>query len=239
MADYQRVVEFLRDLRQSGGGAAGLQVTDQVVRAAETFAQACVEANERLRQCSAFLQQGLRTEAIHLAEQTPNLLDMVAALDLPDPETWAEFCQNNGLAVPPALQMERATQLNEAYAHGAGMEELLAKHRRLALARGAVRDRLAVLRQIAAAEGGNGVWEKDVRLFEKARLKELPAAFHAAMKGRDEGTIRDLMEEVHGAPWVEAVPADLAAAVSEADARFRRADLCAGRAAISRNDAAE
>jgi hypothetical protein len=225
MADYQRVVEFLRDLRGSGGGLPQ-QVTDQVVRAAEEFAALCVSANERLRQCSTFLQQGLRSEAIHLAEQPPNLLDLVAALDLPDPEAWAEYCQNNGLAVPPALQMDRATQLNEAYSHGAGMEELLAKHRRLALARGAVRDRLAVLRQIAAADGANGaggLWEKDVRLFERARLKELPAAFHGAMKAKDEGRIRELMEEVHGAPWLEAVPGDLAAAVAEADARFRRA----------------
>lgn len=222
MADYQRVVEFLRDLRGSGGGLPQ-QVTDQVVRAAEEFAALCVSANERLRQCSTFLQQGLRSEAIHLAEQPPNLLDLVAALDLPDPETWAEYCQNNGLAVPPALQMDRATQLNEAYSHGAGVEELLAKHRRLALARGAVRDRLAVLRQIAAADGANGSWEKDVRLFERARLKELPTAFHQAMKAKDEGRIRDLMEEVHGAPWLEPVPGDLAGAVAEADARFRRA----------------
>ena len=110
MADYQRVVEFLRDLRGSGGGLPQ-QVTDQVVRAAEEFAALCVSANERLRQCSTFLQQGLRSEAIHLAEQPPNLLDLVAALDLPDPEAWAEYCQNNGLAVPPALQMDRATSM--------------------------------------------------------------------------------------------------------------------------------
>jgi hypothetical protein len=226
MADYQRVVEYLRDVRQNQNGLPQ-QVTDELTRAAEEYAALCTTANDRLRQCSTFLQQGLRSEAIHLAEQPPNLLDLVAALDLPDPDAWTEYCQNNGLAVPPALQMDRATQLNEAYAQGAGLDDLLATHRRLALSRAPVRDRLAVVRQIAAADtssnGAGGGWEKDVRLFEKARLKELPTAFHQAMREKDEARIHELMTEVHGSPWLEPVPADLAQAVSDADARFRRA----------------
>ncbi len=226
MADYQRVVEYLRDVRQNQNGLPQ-QVTDELTRAAEEYAALCTTANDRLRQCSTFLQQGLRSEAIHLAEQPPNLLDLVAALDLPDPDAWTEYCQNNGLAVPPALQMDRATQLNEAYAQGAGLDDLLVTHRRLALSRAPVRERLAVLRQITAADtGGNGAsggWEKDVRLFEKARLKELPTAFHQAMREKDEARIHELMTEVHGSPWLELVPTDLAQAVSDADARFRRA----------------
>src|SRR3954466_97661 len=112
MADYQRVVELLRDIR-----SGPLQtVTDEIQQAAAEYARLCVEANERLRRCSTYLQQGLRTEAIHVAEESPNLLDLVASLDLPEPQMWAEFCANNGLAVPPPLQIDRAGQLNDAYA---------------------------------------------------------------------------------------------------------------------------
>ena len=169
MADYQRVVESLRDIRQ--GPLQG--VTDEITQLASEYAALCAQANERLRQCSSFLQQGLRSEAIHLADEPPNLLDLVAALDLPDQQAWAEFCQNNGLAVPPPLQLERASQLNDAYGQDQPLEHLLAQHRLLALARAPVRERLETLRRIAQIDAASATWEKDIRTFEKARLREL------------------------------------------------------------------
>ncbi len=93
---------------------------------------------------------GPRSEAIHLAEEPPNLLDLVAALDLPDAEVWSDFCQTTGLPVPPALQMDRAAQLNDAYAAEQPLEHLLNRHRLLALSRGPVSERLEVIRQLAA-----------------------------------------------------------------------------------------
>src|ERR1035437_5956337 len=144
-SDYQRVVEYLRDLRQGALPA----VTDEIATMAADYTAMCTSANERLRKCSSFLQQGLRTEAIHLADESPNLLDLVAALDLPDPQTWADYCQNNGLAVPSALQLDRATQLNEAYAQDQPLEHLLSRHRLLALSRAPVGQRLEVMRRIS------------------------------------------------------------------------------------------
>jgi hypothetical protein len=219
MADHQRVIEFLRDVRQGPLQA----VTDEITQLAADYAGLCVQANERLRQCSTFLQQGLRSEAIHLAEAAPNLLDLVAALDLPDQAAWVEFCQNNGLAVPPPLQLDRAAQLNEAYAQDQPLEHLLARHRLLALSRAPVRDRLDVMRKIAQLDAANGNWEKDIRLFERARLQELPAAFYSAVKNKDDRGITGLMEELSQQAWYEAVPADLTAAVGDAYGRVQRA----------------
>ena len=185
---------------------------------------ACEGQTSRLRQCSTFLQQGLRSEAIHLADQPPNLLDLVASLDLPDPNAWMEFCQNNGMVAPPPLQLDRAAQLNEAYAQDQPMEHLLSQHRLLALSRAPVRERLDVLRKIAQADAGNANWEKDIHIFERARLKELPAEFHGAMKTHDSQKIAALQHEIAG-PWHEPVPVDLTAAVSEAFARVQRAGV--------------
>src|SRR5271167_4942960 len=97
MSDYQRVVEFLRDFRTSSIQT----VTDEVRGAAAEYAELCASANERLRQCAVLLQRGLRAEAINLAEASPNLLDLVTALDLPAADRWAEFCQREDLPVPP------------------------------------------------------------------------------------------------------------------------------------------
>src|SRR4051812_31839044 len=111
MSDYKRIVEYLRDIRM----APVTNVTDELRQYATDFAELCRQANDRLRQCSVFLQQGLRSEAIHLADEPPNLLDLVSALDLPDAQAWAELCQQFDMPAPPPLQMDRAAQLNEAY----------------------------------------------------------------------------------------------------------------------------
>jgi hypothetical protein len=219
MADFQRVVEFLRDLRQGS-----LQtVNEEITQAATEYAELCVQANERLRKCSSFLQQGLRTEALHLADESPNLLDLVAAIDLPDPQAWMDFCQNNNLPVPPPLQLDRAAQLNDAYAQDQPLEHLLTQHRLLALSRGPIGERLAILRKIASIDAGSTTWEKDIRVFEKARLKELPAEFYAAVKSRDDSAMRGLVEEIMQQPWFETVPADLSTAVADAFSRMQRA----------------
>ncbi len=221
MADFQRVVEFLRDIRQGP-----LQsVNDEITQLAADYAALCVQANERLRQCSTFLQQGLRSEAIHLADQSPNLLDLVASLDLPDQNAWLEFCLNNGLTAPPPLQLDRAAQLNEAYAQDQPMEHLLSRHRLLALSRAPVRDRLEVLRKITQVDAANANWEKDIRIFERARLKELPAAFLAAVKTNDHEVIAALQQEITAQTWHDPVPPDLAAAVNDAYARVRRSGV--------------
>jgi hypothetical protein len=222
MADHQRVIEFLRDVRQ-GAGSGGLQtVNEEIAHMAGEYAALCVQANDRLRQCSGFLQQGLRTEAIHLAEQPPNLLDLISQLDLPDPQAWAEFCQNNGYPVPPALQLERAAQLNEAYAQDQPLEHLLSRHRLLALSRAPVRQRLDAMRKIAEMDPGNANWEKDIRTFEQARLKELPATFYEAVKNQDHGAIASLMDELNRQAWLEEPPVELAKAVADAYGRVQR-----------------
>jgi hypothetical protein len=226
MADYQQVIEFLRDVRQGASSGGGLQtVTEEIGHMAAEYAALCATANDRLRKCSSFLQQGLRTEAIHLAEETPNLLDLVSQLDLPDPQAWAEFCQNNGFPVPPALQLERAAQLNEAYAQDQPLEHLLARHRLLALSRAPVRERLDVMRKLAAIDVGNTYWEKDIRILEQARLKEFPSVFYNAVKNHDHRAITGLMEELTQEQWFEAPSADLTNAVTEACGRVQRAGV--------------
>jgi len=217
MTDYQRVVEYLRDIRLQPNKA----VSEDLRRYATEYADLCRVANDRLRQCSTFLSQGLRSEAIHLAEESPHLMDLLAALDLPDPEAWAEYCQQADLPIPPPLQMERAAQLNDAYAQDQPLEHLLSQHRLLALRRAPVRQRLDVMRQIAVQDPGSNLWEKSLRAFEKARLRELPAEFLAAVKSKSPEAVAALYAEINQ-NWLEPVPADLVSGVTDAHNRMQR-----------------
>ncbi|QOV87995.1 hypothetical protein [Humisphaera borealis] len=219
MSDHQRTIEFLRDFR-----ASGVQVvSDEVREAAAAYASLCATANDRLRQCAMLLQRGLRAEAVHAAEAPPNLLDLVAALDLPDAEGWVEMCQRNDMPVPPPLQMDRAAQLNDAYGQDQPLQQLYATHRRLALAKGPLADRLDVMRQLAAADPGP-FWEKDIRTFEAARFKELRVGFAVAAKERDVPAFKSLAAEVLQVPWYETVPPDLASMAREIDTRAQQAE---------------
>lgn len=216
MADYQRVVEFLRDFR----GSTVQTVTEEVREAAAEYARLCTSANDRLRQCNVLLQRGLRSEAINLAEASPNLLDLVAALDLPDPEGWSEFCQRSDLEVPPSLQIDRAAALNDAYNQDQPLEQLFSKHRRLALAQAPVLERLQVMREIAGIDP-SPFWEKDIRLFEGARFKELRVNFATAIRDKDTSAVQTLASEVLESPWMEPPPPDLQTAANEVAGRVQ------------------
>lgn len=216
MADFQRVVEYLRDVR-----LPPLAITDELRQYAAQYAELCRAANERLRRCCAFLAQGYRAEARHLAEENPNLLDLVAALDYPESVAWAEFCRSADLPVPESLQMERAAQLNEAYTQDEPLEHLFARLRLLNLARASVVERLSLMRMIAAQDASS-FWDGDIRSFERVRLRELPNDFVAAVKAQDFTRIQEIYAELTQQPWREIPPQDLVQAVGEAFQRMQR-----------------
>ena len=74
----------------------------------------------------ASFSKDLRSEAIHLAESEPNLLDSLAALDFPERADWDELVQIYQLAAAPKLAVDQAQFLNEAYAQEDPLQDLLA-----------------------------------------------------------------------------------------------------------------
>ena len=58
---------------------------------ASRYSEACTEVNQRLGNCQRLLQQGLRSEAIQLADSEPKLLDASTAVDFPERSTWDEL----------------------------------------------------------------------------------------------------------------------------------------------------
>ncbi len=103
MADYHNIVEQIRTALHSGdpghnGRLAGL---------ASAYADACAEAAQRLGRCHRLLQQGLRTEAIQLAESEPKLLDALAVLDFPERPEWDDMVQARDLTPAPASRSSR------------------------------------------------------------------------------------------------------------------------------------
>lgn len=158
-------------------------------------------ANKRLRECDALLAEGHRSEAIQLAEQEPNLLEVVSILDFPELPEWNDFVAELGLTVTPELQIDIATDINSAYSEDEPLERLLRKFRVLSLARAPLRSRIDLLRQIAKRDPGTAYWKDDLRSYEEVRMRQIADESRTAVSGRDVSRIRTLSEELHKKPW--------------------------------------
>lgn len=158
-------------------------------------------ANKRLRECDALLAEGHRSEAIQLAEQEPNLLEVVSILDFPELPEWNDFVAELGLTVTPELQIDIATDINGAYSEDEPLERLLRKFRVLSLARAPLRSRIDLLRQIAKRDPGTSYWKDDLRSYEEVRIRQIADEARAAITKRDFNGIRTISEELHKKSW--------------------------------------
>ena len=217
MADHHQIVDQIRAFVQSSD-----QTRNALLESlASTYAEACVEVNQRMGRCHRLLQQGLRSEAIQLAESEPKLLDSLAALDFPERADWDELVQIYELAAAPKLSVEQAQFLNEAYAQEDPLQDLLRMHRRLALQRAPIKARIAVMRKLAAQDANNPIWTDDLRTFEKARFRQVQSEAAQAVQSRRPGHISQLLAEIEQQTWVEPPPKALVQGLRKADAQFR------------------
>lgn len=205
MADYQQIVDRVRAFV----GGTDQTRSDAMSEAATAFATLCEEANTRLRRCVDYLHRGLRSEALNLADCHPALLDVVAALDIPEIEQWEQLCAAYEFTRPGRMMIELAQELNEAYAQHQPLEHLLKRHRLLALSRAPIRERLETLRELAAADPANPCWSEDQETFEAARLRELRTELAAAVRSRNSQEIDHLAGEVLQQPWRIELPNDI------------------------------
>lgn len=218
LSDPQYVVDqiraFLAETDQT--------LTPQLGELAKAYATICAQVNDRLRQCVAFLRKGLRAEAIHVADAEPALLDVLLIVDIPERGEWDDLCATYDLPRAPALMIDAAQELNEAYAIVRPIEVLLDRHRRLALERAPLAERIPVMRALAKADPESLFWEEDIRTFEQARLKELRAEAETAARARDHATLTKLLAEISAPDWRTTVPKDVAAIVQRAELACRQ-----------------
>jgi len=205
MTEIQQIVDELRFLLSRDV----MERTEELTGLVTAYSEFCHEVNVRLRRCDACLKQGLRSEALHLAEAAPNLVDAVSVLDFPEREYLLEVVAMYSYAPPEPLMLDVASALNEAYALQEPLEKLLDMHRLLALGRSPLSQRLPVLRSLARLDPASPHWEADVRDMERARLAEIEAQARIAMSQGDTATLKALVGEVQPDTWLEKAPTTL------------------------------
>ena len=217
MADPRQTVEGIRAFLRSDVPA----VSSALTALALDYAEMCREANERLRRCADFLQEGLVGEAVHFAAERPPLVELVSELQFQEWGEWDRNCGNLGLVRPAALSMETVKRLGDAARSNEPLRELLARHRQLALARAPLAERLSVLRQLTGADPKSPIWRRDAAEMERVRLTELRNQATSHISSGDNQAIEKLLAEINETGWSAAIPAELRANLERAAAQAR------------------
>ena len=215
VAGEHQYIARIRHFLETGATA----VTDEARDLADQYATRCSEVNETLRQCRKYLDQGMRTEAIHLAETPPPALEVAAALDFPEAATWRTFCAQRDLATPEPLDGETVSRLNQAYVEEESLAAVLSEYRAVAR-RGSLAQKISMLRRIARLDPDNANWLKDLEQFERARHRELSQEAPLVIRGAVIAPVQALVAELESPEWI--VPPDRALLEN---ARRRVADL--------------
>ena len=129
--------------------------------------------------------------------------------------------------MPPAILIEAAAALNEAYAAEQPLQSLLAHHRLMGLARAAKAKSPADDARIAELDTGSSFWDDDIRTLERSRLEEIRSEARTAIESGNAATVAVLSNERVAATWRITVPDELKQSLQEASARLAAAKAIA------------
>src|SRR5262249_53322181 len=126
---------------------------------------------------------------------------------------WIEMMQFLELQYPEPVLFEVAEMIDEAYSEQAPLEKLLRSHRKLALQRAPLSQRLAILRKIAEDDPNSHFLPTEVRAYEASRLAQTIQETRSGRLPRSVEAAQNLLAEVQGNTWLVAIPAKLVSAI--------------------------
>jgi hypothetical protein len=210
--EIQQVLAFVEDPAE-----------DELIDLASRHEELVEVAVQRLREVEKLLNKGLRAEAIELAEQSPNLNDIVTALDFPEAEIWNDCLVQFSIQPVRELPVDIAAELNDAYSVSAPLERLLQRYRTQSLGRDPLPLRIDTLRQLVVEDIANTQWSVDLEKFEAHRIGELKKELQAAVKNKNLAIVATLDTELSSPQWTVKVPVALKKNAREAHTRLRQA----------------
>jgi hypothetical protein len=172
-----RSIDVIRDaIQQLHAAMDGFRTDAEPLAAAvQDYAAAVAEVNSRLRAAHALLRQGRRADAVHACDIEPNILECVSELDYSDQslDAWLPTLEELGIPRPQRIQSDLASELSSAYDVGHQLASLMRQHRLLAIGRGALDERVHVLRRIIENDPENPAWPEDLAAYEAIFKSEL------------------------------------------------------------------
>ncbi len=179
--------------------------TRELLALSDEYNRQIDSVNRRLQEVGILLHSGHRSQALQDAESLPPVLEEAATLDFNAAREWAEVCQQHELPQPSQVDLNRASELNNAYFVELRLTPLLVRNRRLALSRAPTEVRIQVLKHLAEEDRSNPIWPQDLIAFEKVRLREIERDLPGIIRAGNITQIEKLRQELSG-KWLEPVP---------------------------------
>ena len=177
---------------------------------ASAYADLVTQINRRVAICNQWIDEGLRSEAIHMASLTPDLLQAVGQLDLGDSlEAWTVLCEANDAPVPQSTSWELAAYLNESWELEDQLQLELQALRKSMLQHDTLKDRIQVLRRLHERDKNNPIWQATISEHEVKRAEEIQNQLEVAIKENDLLIIGDIKSELLSADWIQPPPMEL------------------------------
>ncbi len=175
------------------------------------------EVNQSLAEIDEMLLAGLRDEALTMHDS--EVIAAARLLDVRSCRQWLAlhgWLLERGLQPPPPVNLDAAEHLAAVVDEPSMLTDDLAKLRRLALERAALRERLSILRRLRAADPASPVWIESLTAHEEARIREIQLTVPRAVKAGDIEALGAIAEELADTDWDHRPPADLASLTSGA-----------------------
>ena len=187
------------------------------------YASTCRRLNDRAQLCLELLRQGRRVDAVHMAQELPDLQAEILQLDFDERPAWIDLCDRAGMPISEAFDAQALYSVaQELYAETGALDHLLKVHRRMAIGGAPLADRLRVLRRIQRADPKSEFWSDDVRACEAVLLEHLMQQAEKADVAGDLAGLEAVLAQLRSPEWRVAPPPAMARAVEKIAEPHRR-----------------
>lgn len=184
------------------------------------------EVNAALADVEKLLASGLRDEAV--STHHPDLVKVARRLALRQRSQWTRVhgrMLEQGLPVPPDVDVAAAEQMKVAMAEAERLRPLLDKLRHLALTNLSLEERLNVLWQLRDLDSAVPVWLTQVDEHEEALLDDFCRRIAVARRAGDFGSLAAVERHLGDFRWSARIPATLKDDVAGASTVVRFTEL--------------
>lgn len=153
---------------------------------AHEYAKQSLELNERLSKISLMLESGGEIQALQLAQQPPQAVDLALALSFGGESAWQEFCRNHGHEVAPLVDARTLEALLTIQNKGLAPNHSLYKDYRTAISKHEDERALDLIRVIARMNPGDESAGKELKRLQRKALQASLAKLKASLDAGDE-----------------------------------------------------
>ncbi len=188
----------------------------------EQYADAVKQTNARLGRCDAYLQENQSSEAMRIADEQPQLLDLCATLAFAQYPVWRELCRSKGWDLPPELDEDAVSRIQTLFEGNSAVESLNDLHRR-AVRRHDDALRMSCLRRLVDVDKRNSVqWRQDLAVLESRAMNSLLLRIKEAKARGETSAIENVISEFSAEKWRNPIIPELREAVDCCVTEHRR-----------------